>query len=129
MSRRKPRPSTERPAERLSGGYKPPRDPGKPALNLYSTYKCPACMGMWLGVELDNGVTPTFSPCFALQGCRGTAFVTAIAAAPPSLPILVEWYEPTTTSGLSFEMKEHVRNGGLVRRATKNAPDWVKRIA
>lgn len=128
MSRRRPRPpqgpKVPKPA------FKPPRDPNKPALNHYHVYKCPACMGMWLGVELDQGTIPMFSPCFALQGCRGTAtMVGERVGAPPNLPLLIEWYEPSTYSGLSYEMKNHVRDGGLVRRATRNAPDWVKQIA
>jgi hypothetical protein len=128
--RRKGRPRTERPLEGRSGPPKPPRDSGKPQLNKYNGYKCPACGGAWLSVDLDEGVTPMFSPCFAMEGCRGTAYSMGYPSGPPkNLPLLIEWYKPVTTLGLSYEAKLYVEKGGLVRRATRNAPDWVRRIA
>lgn len=107
-----------------------PRDPNAPALNRYNGYKCPACGGAWLTVDLDEGVTPMFSPCFATEGCRGTAFSMGYPSGPPpNLPLLIEWYKPMHTKGVSYEMSQHLHNGGLMRRAAIDAPAWVKRIA
>lgn len=127
---RRARPSDQRPSGRPSGRAKPPRDITRPALNRYNGYKCASCAGNWLTVDLDEGVTPMFSPCFANESCRGTAHSLGYPSGPPpNWPLLIEWYKPITTQGLSMEMAEHVNKGGLMRRAAKDAPAWVKRIA
>lgn len=124
------RPNMSGPAQRRSGRLKPPRDETRPRLNRYNGYHCPSCGGRWLTVDLDEGATPMFSPCFAKEGCRGTANSMGYPkGSPPNLPLLIEWYWPMSLSGLSMEMAEHVRRGGLMRRATKTAPEWVQRLA
>lgn len=129
-NRRRARPHAERPAQGRSGAAKPPRDITKPALNRYNGYKCAACGGAWLTVDLDEGVTPMFSPCFATEGCRGTANSMGYPSGPPpNLPLLIEWYKPIRTGPVSYEMSQHLRSGGLMRRAAKGAPAWVQRLA
>lgn len=129
-NRRRGRVRTERPLERRSEAAKPPREPSKPTLNRYNIYKCPSCGGAWLTVDLDEGVTPMFSPCFATQGCGGTATSMGYPEGPPpNLPLLIEWYKPMRIIDLDHEVKDHIRKGGLMRRATRGAAEWVKRLA
>lgn len=45
---------------------------------------------------------------------------------PKGLPLLIEWYKPDSLEGLEPVMRDHVSHGGLMRRATPDAPAWVK---
>lgn len=108
-----------------------PKPAGIPEeIRRYNGYRCEACRGRWLTVDLNEGVTPMFSPCFATEGCRGRAVSLGYPPGPPpgDMPLLIEWYAPANTRGLSYEAKDHVNKGGLIRRATEQAPDWVKAI-
>jgi hypothetical protein len=44
---------------------------------------------------------------------------------------IIEWYRPVEAEieKMSYELQDHVRKGGLARRASKDAPAWVKEIA
>jgi hypothetical protein len=110
-----------------------PRQPQTAAtpLRRYNGYKCDECGGAWLTVDLHEGVTPMFSPCFRTEGCRGRAVSMGYPPGPPpeSLPLLIEWYMPTNLRGLNPALADHVRRGGLLRRATAGAPEWVRRLA
>lgn len=97
----------------------------------FNGYKCDTCGGAWLTVDLDDGVTPMFSPCFRTEGCEGRAVSMGYPPGPPptSLPLLIEWYQPTNLRGLDPVLRDHVQRGGLMRRATADAPEWVRRLA
>jgi hypothetical protein len=97
----------------------------------YNGYKCEKCGGVWGTVDLNRGVTPMFEPCFATEGCTGRAHSMGYPKSPPpkDLPILIEWYAPASVRNLPESIKAHVYRGGLVRRATADAPEWVKRRA
>ncbi|GAB2762425.1 hypothetical protein [Nocardioides pakistanensis] len=106
-------------------------DPAPPFEPRYNGYKCDTCHGAWLTVDLDDGVTPMFSPCFRTEGCDGQAVSMGYPPGPPpaGLVLLIEWFKPTTTRGLDPVLADHVRRGGLLRRAAAGAPAWVKAMA
>lgn len=98
-----------------------------------NAYRCTTCAGIVTSVDLDPGVTPMFSPCFATQGCDGQM---VSAGYPQHVDLIqeygqptLEWHRPASLLGLSAGVIEHVRQGGLVRRATAGAPAWVKELA
>lgn len=97
----------------------------------HNGYKCGDCGGAWLTVDLDEGVTPMFSPCFRTEGCHGRAVSMGYPPGPPpqGLDLLIEWYAPSSTRGLDPALADHVSRGGLLRRATTGAPAWVKALA
>jgi DNA-directed RNA polymerase subunit RPC12/RpoP len=102
----------------------------EPTIYRYNGYKCRECGGAWLTVDLNEGVTPFTTPCFATENCGGVAYSMGYPTSEPpkDLPLLIEWYKPVTTRGLSLELAEHVQKGGLLRRARKDAPEWVKAL-
>lgn len=100
-------------------------------VRLYQGYWCETCRGLWLVVKLNLGTIPSLSPCFSLEGCtgHGKPIPAPPGPWPVDLPLLIEWYSPRSVKGLSEEMRRHVNNGGLMRRATEGAPQWVKDLA
>src|SRR5678816_1785608 len=114
-------------AERAAG-ITPLYDDGR----RYNGYQCDpkgGCGGIYLTVDLDKGATPMFMPCLVTEGCEGMAVSLGYPRAKPpaKLPLLVEWYEPLESSMalMTPAMQEHVRKGGLLRRPTDEAPEWV----
>lgn len=100
----------------------------------FNAYLCDTCGKGYLTLDVDRGTTPMFTPCFATQDCKGPAMSAGYPDGRPPLELgdpIIYWYKPNKAefSQLSFEMQEHVRNGGLVRKATEAAPEWVKRAA
>jgi hypothetical protein len=97
----------------------------------YNGYQCDpkgGCGGIYLTVDLDPGVTPMFMPCLITPDCEGLAVSLGYPRAlpPAKLPLLLEWYAPDPLYTLPADIEEHVRKGGLVRRPTDEAPEWVK---
>lgn len=115
----------------MSNRRKPRRAHPVAQIQRYNGYKCEECGGAWLTVDLAQGVTPIFSPCFRTEGCQGRAVSMGYPPGPPpaALPLLIEWYQPTNLRGLSPELRDHVQRGGLLRRAANEAPQWVKEMA
>lgn len=104
-------------------------------IEKYNGYECDTCKGIFITVDIHEGVTPMFSQCFKFEGCRGRAHSLMYPSGgtkPPERlgPPIIEWYRPDESQirRMSHEMQVHVRKGGLARRATKEAPDWVKRM-
>lgn len=100
----------------------------------FNAYLCDTCGKGYLTLDVDRGTTPMFAPCFATQGCKGPAMSAGYPEGPPPLELgdpIIYWHNPGQAEfdKLSLEMQDHVRNGGLVRKATDAAPDWVKAIA
>lgn len=100
----------------------------------YNGYICDTCDRGFLTLDIDEGTTPAFSACYATLGCRGTARSMGYPEGEPPADLgepIFYWYKPSKEEyrKLSFEMKEHVRRGGLVRKATEAAPHWVKMAA
>jgi len=100
----------------------------------YNGYICDKCDQGYLTLDLHEGVTPMFSPCFATEGCTGQAHSLGYPNGEPPLEFgepIIHWYRPTEEEfkKLSPGEREHVLRGGLARKASEHAPDWVKRIA
>lgn len=100
----------------------------------YNGYICTTCDGGFLTLDVDEGTTPAFLACYATLGCRGTARSMGYPDGEPPAELgepIFYWYKPSQEEyrKLSFEMQEHVRRGGLVRKATEYAPPWVKMAA
>lgn len=96
----------------------------------YHAYQCSpsgGCGRVYLTVDLDEGVTPAFMSCLMTQDCEGLAVSLGYANTPPplSMPLLVEWYKPADDVVLPLHLEDHVLNGGLLRRPTADAPEWV----
>ena len=129
MSNRRPikdRSRRKRPIQQLEGHW--------PDVEKYNGYECDECRGVWITVDLNEGVTPMLSQCFATEGCRGRGRSLGYPEGgkkPPEKfgPVIIEWYRPTRLESYSYEMQEYLRKGGLARRAAPAAPDWVKKIA
>jgi len=107
-----------------------------PEMRKYNGYQCEVCDRVFISVDLHEGVTPMFSPCFATEGCRGKAHSLGYPEGgkkPPEKfgPAIIEWYKPTEAEyqKMSYELQQHIRKGGLARRASRDAPNWVKEIA
>lgn len=99
----------------------------------YNGYVCDACDRGFLTLDIHNGVTPMFSPCFATQGCTGRAHSLMYPQGDPPAEFgdpIIHWYRPTEEEfkKLPPATQDHVRQGGLVRKATATAPDWVKEL-
>lgn len=100
----------------------------------YNAYECDTCSGIYVTVDVNEGVTPMMSQCFAKEGCAGRAkslgYPSGGSKPPARLgPVVLEWFRPVNLGSYSFEMQEYLRKGGLARRAAPTAPAWVKRIA
>jgi len=100
-------------------------------INLFHTYKCEDCKKVFQAVDLNDGLTDFYELCFATYGCQGRAVsqLNHSSRMNPNIPVLIEFYAPAHVRGLSYELQAHVKKGGLIRRASKNAPEWVKRLA
>lgn len=100
----------------------------------YNGYICESCGKGFLTMDIDEGTTPPFTPCYATYGCRGVARSMGYPDNEPPAELgdpILYWYKPSVAEfrKLSVEMQEHVLRGGLVRRATEAAPQWVKMAA
>jgi hypothetical protein len=100
----------------------------------FNGYICDTCGKGWLVLDIDEGVTPMFEPCFATEGCRGQAHSMMYPNGEPPAHLgepIIHWVKPTEKEAakLSPELRDHVRRGGLVRRFTNNAPAWVRAMA
>lgn len=97
----------------------------------YNGYICERCGKGYLTLDIDNGVTPMFMPCLATQGCEGRAHSMMYPEGEPPAELgepIIHWYKPTGEEfkKLSPAVQQHVSRGGLARKATEAAPDWVK---
>lgn len=108
---------------------------GPPVVSLkYNAYVCITCGMGYLTVDLHEGVTPMIGPCFATEGCGGRAQSMMYPDGDPPAdfgPAIIYWYRPTSEefAKLPPVVQEHVQKGGLARKASDDAPDWVKAIA
>jgi len=124
--RAKPYRQRVRPIQQLSGYW---QDAEK-----YNAYQCDTCDGIYVTVDVNEGVTPAMTQCFAKEGCPGRARSLGYPSGgtkPPARlgPVILEWFRPANLDSYSYEMQEYLRKGGLARRAAPAAPNWVKRIA
>lgn len=97
----------------------------------YNGYICETCRNGFLTLDVDRGITPMLLKCFATEGCSGVARSMGYPDGPPPEELgepIIYWYKPSKEefNKLSLEMQEYVRGGGLVRKATEAAPEWVK---
>jgi hypothetical protein len=99
----------------------------------YNAYICGKCGKAYLTLDVDHGVTPMFGPCFATEGCGGQAHSLGYPEGdPPSYlgDAIIHWVKPTAGEyeKLSPSQKSHVKQGGLIRKATEATPDWVREM-
>lgn len=97
----------------------------------FNGYICDTCDKGFLTLDIDRGVTPMFSPCFATEGCAGRAHSMMYPPGEPPAELgepIIYWYKPNDEEfkKLPPSVQDHVRRGGLARKATTSAPDWVK---
>lgn len=100
----------------------------------YNGYLCETCGKGFLTLDLHEGVAPMFSPCFATEGCEGKAVSMGYPNGEPPAELgepIIYWYKPTPEEfrTLGTDLQYHVKRGGLLRKASEHAPDWVKAIA
>lgn len=127
--KRKLQKGVEKAEKNRANGLTKLRDDGR----RYNGYQCDpkgGCGGIYLTVDLDRGATPMFMPCFITEGCDGMAVSLGYPKSPPPLkvPLLIEWYQPDSQSlaEMPAALAEHIRRGGMARRPTEDAPQWVK---
>jgi hypothetical protein len=99
----------------------------------YNGYICAKCHKGFLTLDVDMGVTPMFSQCFATEGCSGQARSMGYPDGEPPEALgdpIIHWVRPSEEEfkHLPPQLKEHVAQGGLIRKATEAAPDWVKTL-
>jgi hypothetical protein len=99
----------------------------------YNAYTCDKCGKAYLTLDVDPGVTPMFSPCFATEGCDGRAHSAGYPNGEPPEEFgdaIIHWVRPTKEEmkGLSEPVRQHVEQGGLVRRPTEATPEWVREL-
>jgi hypothetical protein len=80
-----------------------------------NTYTCNTCDGVLVSEDVDAGTTPMFLACKVRMHCPGR-MISAMYRCSQALTPEWQWYRPPTMAGLSPEMQEHVRAGGLVLR-------------
>jgi hypothetical protein len=89
---------------------------------------------MYLTIDLNEGVTPMFMVCFRDPDCKGRAHSLGYPKGmpPENIPLLIEFYRPSNAEIDKIEnndLRDFVLAGGLLRRATPDAPKWVKALA
>jgi hypothetical protein len=99
----------------------------------YNGYICDKCDKGFLTLDIDEGVTPMFSPCFATEGCNGRAHSMGYPEGEPPAYLgepIIHWYKPKQEEMVQFpfEIRHHIERGGLVRKATSATPEWVKAL-
>lgn len=97
----------------------------------YNAYACMECGKAYLTLDVDKGVTPMFAPCFATEGCNGEAMSMGYPEGDPPAELgdpIIHWVKPTPklVGTLPPAIREHVRQGGLIRKATEATPTWVR---
>jgi hypothetical protein len=101
----------------------------------YNAYICNTCGKGFLTLDIDPGTTPFMSPCLATEGCTGMAQSMGYPEGEPPAHLgdpIIHWVKPTEEELLRLppQLVEHVERGGLIRKATEAAPEWVRmRIA
>lgn len=83
---------------------------------MKNIYVCEKCGGGIVTINRDDGTTPFMIMCRAKDGCGG---VMRSQFYPSNAVMFVadwEWFRPVSTKGYSPEMKDHIKNGGLVLR-------------
>lgn len=99
----------------------------------YNAYVCQSCDKAYLTLDVDQGVTPMFGPCLATPGCQGRAVSAGYPEGEPPAHMgepIIHWYRPTEEElkHLPAVVRAHVRDGGLARKATAAAPEWVRAL-
>lgn len=94
-------------------------------------YICSKCDKGYLCVDIDEGTTPMFAPCFATEGCKGQAVSMGYPEGEPPAYLgepIIHWVRPAENqmSKLPISVQQHVARGGLIPKATAAAPEWVK---
>lgn len=97
----------------------------------YNGYICDTCDKGFLTLDIDYGTTPPYTPCFATEDCRGKAHSMGYPDGEPPAELgepIILWYKPDEEERATLApwMEAYVENGGLLRKASKDAPDWVK---
>lgn len=108
-------------------------EPSSGFAGRYNGYICEKCNKGYLTLDVDNGVTPMFMPCFATQGCDGRAHSLGYPNGEPPAFLgepVIHWVRPSKQEfmNLPASLRDHVRQGGLIRKATANTPEWVKEL-
>jgi len=102
----------------------------------YNGYICDTCDRGYLTLDLHEGVTPMFTQCFATEGCEGRAHSLGYPNGEPPAEYgepIIHWYKPDAVELLKIEKNnpvlfDHVKRGGLMRKATEHTPDWVRKF-
>lgn len=100
----------------------------------YNGYICERCDKGYLTLDIDHGTTPGITTCYATEGCDGQAISLGYPEGEPPLELgepIIHWYKPNATELEKMQQSEpwmanYVEGGGLLRKATEHAPDWVK---
>jgi hypothetical protein len=95
-------------------------------------YICSTCDKGYLCIDIDEGTTPMFSPCFATEGCKGQAVSMGYPEGEPPAYLgepIIHWVKPDKDAVLPEGIRQHVERGGLIPKATASAPEWVKAAA
>jgi hypothetical protein len=97
----------------------------------YNGWVCEKCRDGVASIDLHEGTTPGQIRCFATEGCDGVMNSLGYPEGEPpaEFPLVLQWYRPESLGETPVVMREYVKKGGLLRRAMKDAPDWVKVIA
>lgn len=85
----------------------------KGRLNIYV---CDACMGHIVSRDVDAGVTPFCTSCYATEGCGGLMQSSMYRVFDQRMAHSHEWYRPASTDGMPAHTRDHVAKGGLILR-------------
>ena len=80
-----------------------------------NAYDCGTCGGRIVTVNIDEGVTPFMLGCRATPGCGGM-MMSQWYRIDQELKPNYEWFRPDVVTEYDEELKEHVRQGGLILR-------------
>lgn len=81
-------------------------------------YECHDCDHMEYTTYIHKGVTPFCIKCIKCGGMMSHVRTLPVMM----IPVTIEWYRPTFEEyeKLSEAMKEHIRNGGLIKRVIQS---------
>jgi hypothetical protein len=110
-----------RAAEAISGkpsrggptGANDDADGFKGKLNIYV---CEDCLGHIVTRDMDQGVTPFMTSCYATEGCKGHMQSSMYRVFDQRMLHSHEWFRPEITADMKPHTRDHVSKGGLILR-------------
>lgn len=82
-------------------------------LNIYT---CEKCRGHIVTRDIDEGVTPFMTDCYATPDCKGPMKSSFYRVFDQSMRESHQWYRPTSTANMNPYTRDHVEKGGLILR-------------